>query len=142
MSEERSPFPTPMSGNRGTERSPFPGAGVGNTGTPTYLDVAALLDGGLPERPEPVLLRRTDGHAIFYAGQVNTLFGDPESGKTLVAQAAVAEGLINGRRAAFVDIDHNGPQAIICRFLDMDVPRKCCATPAGSATSSPRTRRI
>lgn len=90
----------------------------------TFLDVAALLDGGLPDPPEPAFLHRTDGRALFYAGQVNYLFGDPESGKTLVAQAAAAEALRSGERVAFVDIDHNGPHAIVCRFLDMDVPEE------------------
>lgn len=88
------------------------------------MDVAALLDGGLPDPPEPVLLRRTDRRAIFYRGQVNYLFGDPESGKTLVAQAAAAEALLDNRKVVFIDIDHNGPEATVCRFLDMDVPEE------------------
>lgn len=89
-----------------------------------YLDVAALLDGGLPDPPAPVLLYRDDGHAIFYRAQVNYIFGDPESGKTLVAQAAAAEALKGGRKVLFVDIDHNGAEAIVSRFLDMDVPEE------------------
>lgn len=89
-----------------------------------YLDVAALLDGGIPDPPAPVLLYREDGHAIFYAGQVNLIFGDPESGKTLVAQAAAAEALKAGRRVLFVDLDHNGAVATIVRFLDMGVDEK------------------
>jgi len=91
------------------------------TDPPLYSDVGALLDGGLPDPPAPVLLTRTDGHAIFYAGQVNLLFGDPESGKTLVAMAAAAEALAAGRKVAFIDIDHNGLVAIVSRFLDMAV---------------------
>lgn len=110
-------------------RSPFPYPSPGERGT-LYIDVAALLDGGLPDPPEPVLLRRTDGHAIFYAGQVNYLFGDPESGKTLVAQAAASEALIAGRKVVFIDIDHNGPEATVCRFLDMDVPEETLRNPA------------
>lgn len=88
---------------------------------PLYADVAALLDGGLPDPPSPVLLTRADGQAIFYAGQVNLLFGDPESGKTLVAMAAAAEALQAGRKVAFIDIDHNGLVGIVTRFLDMTV---------------------
>lgn len=134
MSKERShegdPY-TDVGGAWGSadERSPFPDTGVGNRGTPIYTDVGALLDGGLPDPPEPLLLKRNDGHAIFYAGQVNYLFGDPESGKTLVAQAAAAEALIDGRRVVFIDIDHNGPEAIVCRFLDMDVPEEILRNP-------------
>jgi hypothetical protein len=58
-----------------------------------YGDVAGLLAGDLPEPPAPELLRRTDGNAMFYKGQVNMLFGEPESGKTWVALAAVSEAL-------------------------------------------------
>lgn len=114
----------------GVERSLFPDTGVGERGTRLYVDVAALLDGGLPDPPEPVLLHRTDGRAIFYKGQVNYLFGDPESGKTLVAQAAGAEALIAGLRVVFIDIDHNGADATICRFLDMDVPEETLRDPS------------
>jgi hypothetical protein len=48
---------------------------------------------------------------------------------TLVAQAAAAEALIADRRVAFIDIDHNGPEAIVCRFLDMDVPEEALRDP-------------
>src|SRR5437879_4402257 len=123
------------------ERSPFPETGVGEPGTPLYLDVAALLDGGLPDPPEPVLLRRTDGRAIFYDGQVNYLFGDPESGKTLVAQAAGSEALIAGRRVVFIDIDHNGPDATICRFLDLDVPEHTLRDPSRFRYVEPEDKR-
>ena len=113
----------------GQERSPFPDTGVGERGTPLYVDVAALLDGGLPDPPAPVLLHRTDGVAIFYAGQVNYLFGDPESGKTLVAQAAASEAMNDGRKVAIIDVDHNGAEATITRFIDMDVDEKVLRDP-------------
>src|SRR5258708_3270285 len=35
-----------------------------------YSDVAALLDGTLPQPPKPALLTRTDGHALLYARRV------------------------------------------------------------------------
>lgn len=117
----RQTTPKMVNGAAVVERSPVPHTRGGEQGNGLYLDVAALLDGGLPDPPAPVLLRRDDGRAIFYAGQVNYIFGDPESGKTLVAQAAAAEALQACRRVLFVDIDHNGAQATICRFIDMGV---------------------
>ena len=48
-----------------------------------------MLAGGLPEPPAPVLLTRADGHAMFYEAQVNLLFGDAESGKTLIESPRV-----------------------------------------------------
>ncbi|MBQ0902678.1 hypothetical protein [Micromonospora sp. U21] len=111
------------------EAFPVPDTRGGERGNALYFDVAAMLDGGLPDPPAPVLLHRDDGNAIFYAGQVNLIFGDPESGKTLVAQAAAAEALIAGRKVLFVDIDHNGAQATISRFLDMEVPEETLRNP-------------
>ena len=109
---------------------PVPGDIGGERGTPLYVDVAALLDGGLPDPPEPVLLHRDDGRAIFYAGQVNLVFGDPESGKTLVTQAAATEALRADRRVAIVDLDHNGPDATVWRLLDMGAPENRLRDPA------------
>ncbi len=86
-----------------------------------FVDVAAVLAGGLPEPPAPVLLTREDGHALFYSGQVNVLFGDPESGKTWVAYAAVQEALRDRGRALVVDLDHNGAPQILSRLLALGV---------------------
>lgn len=80
-------------------------------------NVAEFLAGGMPPPEAPVLLRREDGRCLFYRGKVNVLFGDPESGKTWIALAAVAEALNGGRRAAIVDLDHNGVAEIVGRLL-------------------------
>jgi hypothetical protein len=102
---------------------------------PLYGDVAALLAGGIPPPPAPVLLRRDDGNCLLYAGKVNVLFGDPECGKTWIALAAIVEVLNAGRRAAFIDLDHNGMAEVVNRLLmlgarpadlgDMDRFRYC-----------------
>ncbi|MCP9621768.1 AAA family ATPase [Nocardia otitidiscaviarum] len=84
-----------------------------------YYDVAAMLAGTLPEPPRPNYGTRTDGRALFYAGEVNTLFGDPESGKTWVALSAAREilGEHGDGRVLVVDMDHNGPVATVSRLL-------------------------
>lgn len=84
---------------------------------PSYGDVAALLGGGLPEPVRPNVLRRIDGVGLLYAGKVNVLYGDSESGKTWIALAAVVSVLADGGRAAFIDLDHNGIQEVITRLL-------------------------
>ncbi len=114
----------PEPGTTGTEQVTVPGSRIGGTepGTVRYVDVAALLDGTLPEPPAPDLLRRSDSNALFYAGQVNLLFGDPESGKTWVALAAVEEALHKGGTALVVDLDHNGPAATLSRLVALGAP--------------------
>jgi hypothetical protein len=108
-----------------SERSPVPGVIGGEHGNadepPVFFDVASLFEGGLPDAPEPDFLRRGDEQRLFYGGQVNMLFGDPESGKTLVALAACAEALQRDQKVGIIDIDHNGPVATVCRLLDMGV---------------------
>jgi hypothetical protein len=96
---------------------------------PLYADIAAFLDGGIPAPPRPVCLRREDGHALFYAGKVNVLFGDPESGKSWIAYAAVAQVLADGRRCAIVDVDHNGLREVVTRLLALGAPRDAVADP-------------
>lgn len=84
-----------------------------------YVDIGGLLDGTLPEPPAPTILQRNDGNCLFYQGQVNLLFGDPESGKTLIALAAGADNLSGGiaGKVAVIDMDHNGPNSTASRLL-------------------------
>jgi hypothetical protein len=80
-------------------------------------DLAWILTGQPPAAPEPVWCRRTDGTALFYAGLVNGVFGDPESGKTWLAQIAIVEALNAGQAAAMIDVDHNGPDHTAARLM-------------------------
>lgn len=84
---------------------------------PKYGDVAALLADGIPDAPQPQILFRSDGNALLYAGKVNVLFGDSESGKTWIALAALAEVLATGGKAAVVDLDHNGLGETVTRMI-------------------------
>ncbi|MBB1032560.1 AAA family ATPase [Dietzia sp. SLG310A2-38A2] len=86
-----------------------------------YADVAGLLAGTIPGPPEPAFGARTDGHRLFYAGQVNLIFGDPESGKTWVSLAAAAEALTAGQKVLVVDLDHNGVASIAARLVALGV---------------------
>ena len=90
---------------------------------PLYVDISAMLDGTAPEPPEPILLKRSDGRRLFYAGQVNLLFGDPESGKTWIGLACAVEALHAGRRVLVMDLDHNGPQSTVHRLLALGAPQ-------------------
>lgn len=97
---------------------------------PLYVDISALLDGTVPEPPEPVLLRRSDGRKLFYSGQVNLLFGDPESGKTWVCLACAVEALSASRKVIIIDLDHNGAASTIYRLLALGAPQERLRDPA------------
>lgn len=108
-------------------KSPGPEAGSDSDpkdrvrGSGLYLDLAEWLAGDRPPAPTPSVLKRTDGRQLFYRSQVNWLFSDPEAGKTFIALAAIVETLIGGGNALFIDLDHNGADAIIDRLLMMGV---------------------
>lgn len=96
---------------------------------PRWADIAAFLNGGELAGPKPEILTRKDGAAIFYAGQVNTIFGDSEAGKSWIALAAVAEHLNDGGSAALIDLDHNGIGGFIPRLLRLGVPADVVTDP-------------
>lgn len=96
---------------------------------PPYVDVAELLAGGLPDPPKPEVCCRSDGHGLFYKGQVNTVFGDPETGKSWLGYAALAETLLRDGRAVLIDADHNGAAQVVRRFVDLGVPAATLANP-------------
>ncbi|HEY9416620.1 MAG TPA: hypothetical protein VIQ30_17830, partial [Pseudonocardia sp.] len=94
-----------------------------------YFDMAALLSGTLPEPPRPEYGLRTDQHALFYPGEVNVLFGDPEGGKTWVALSAAREllGEHGAGRVLVIDMDHNGPSATAARLLTLGAAKEALA---------------
>lgn len=72
-----------------------------------YVNVAAVLS-GTHHRAKATIALRTDGQGLFYRGKVNTLVGDPESGKTLIAACVAADVLASGGNVLWLDLDHNG----------------------------------
>jgi hypothetical protein len=89
----------------------------GATSIAQYADLTWLLDGQPPHVEPPEWCKRTDGKALFYSGRVNGVFGDPEAAKSWLAQMAIVEALTAGRRAALIDVDHNGQQLTVERLM-------------------------
>lgn len=69
-----------------------------------FRDVDAVIDGTASE-PGPAHLTRDDEAALFYAGKVNGLIGESESGKTWVALLAVQQALHVGERVLYLDFE-------------------------------------
>lgn len=94
-----------------------------------YCDVKELLERGPIQPPAPEYGQRNDGVGLFYRGMVNSLIGDPESGKTWIALTAAADVLFSGGSALIVDLDHNGPQATVSRMRAFGVPTETLSDP-------------
>jgi hypothetical protein len=94
-----------------------------------FRDLSWILTGQAPEIPPPVWVQHDAGHAVFYAGKVNGVFGDPETAKTWLAQCAIVEALNNGGTAAMVDVDHNGENHTAARLLLHGAPIQALAHP-------------
>lgn len=71
-------------------------------------DLGPVLSGEQTE-PPPTVLSRNDGNQLWYAGKINGLIGESESGKTWVALLAVAQELQAGNRVLYLDFEDAAP---------------------------------
>lgn len=105
-----------------------------------WVDLSWLLEGGPPETDPPAWTRRSDGHALFYAARINGVFGDPETAKSWLAMTAVAEALAAGRRAVYLDADHNGATTVAQRLVGLGVDPRVLADPGRFRLYEPADR--
>lgn len=75
---------------------------------------------GEQTEPPPTVLTRNDGQPLWYAGKINGLIGESESGKTWVALLAVAQELKIGNRVLYLDFEDAAP-GIISRLRALGV---------------------
>ena len=94
-----------------------------------YADLSWLLTGNTPVIDPPTWITRSDGASLFYQGRINGVFGDPETAKSWLAMCAVVEGLQKGRKAVYLDVDHNGSGEIATRLISLGAPIAFVANP-------------
>lgn len=88
------------------------------------IDLDAAWDGDDDDETEtPSILRRADGAALFYRGQVNGLIGESESGKTWLAFEAVRQVLDDGGTVQLYDFEDSKGGAI-SRLKALSVSRE------------------
>lgn len=75
---------------------------------------------GEQTEPPPTVLTRDDGQPLWYAGKINGLIGESESGKTWVALLAVAQELNIGNRVLYLDFEDAAP-GIVSRLRALGV---------------------
>lgn len=68
------------------------------------VDLSPWLDGNPPD-DTPKLCARLDGQMILYPGKVHSFNGEPESGKSWVAQFAAAQVLNDGGCVTYLDFE-------------------------------------
>jgi hypothetical protein len=84
------------------------------------VDLTAAIYGD-KVRPEPTILRRSDGRGLFYAGQINYLHGADGVGKSLVGLFGSIEELEAGRHVVWLDWEDPDETTIVARLLDLGV---------------------
>jgi hypothetical protein len=75
------------------------------------IDLSQLFDGTYV-RPETSMLARTDGSNLLYQGKVHSLYGESESGKSWIAQIAVAEQLRAFKKVIYIDFESDAPDIV------------------------------
>lgn len=106
---------------RGPGNSAEPGASEGKeddqVSTWLPVDLGPYLDGTVVA-PEPSVLVREDGKALFYMGRLHWTHGESESGKSWVAQIAAMQQIKAGHRVLYIDHESD-PTEVIGRFLSL-----------------------
>jgi hypothetical protein len=83
------------------------------------IDLDPVLRGEVTEHA-PEFLTFTDGQPLFYAGKVNGIIGESESGKTWIALQAVTQALALGQRVLYMDFE-DAAAGIVSRLKSLGV---------------------
>jgi DNA-binding transcriptional ArsR family regulator len=75
----------------------------------------------LADEPAPSMLKREDGNCLIYAGKINAIFGESESGKTWLALEAIRQELAKNNIVFYLDFEDSA-RGILNRLKTMKVP--------------------
>jgi nucleoside-triphosphatase THEP1 len=79
---------------------------------PVFHDTRQLLDTDPSKTLETRFLGRSDGVQAIYPGCHTAIYGEPGSGKTMLAKFATAQALKEGYKVAHIDIDDNRAEIV------------------------------
>jgi hypothetical protein len=79
---------------------------------PAFYDTRELLEADPNETLETRFLTRSDGINAIYPGCHTAIYGEPGSGKTMLAKFATAQALKQGYKVAHIDIDDNRKEIV------------------------------
>jgi len=83
------------------------------------IDLQPVLDGKVTETP-PAFLEFVDDQPLFYAGKVNGIIGESESGKTWIALEAVKQAMASNKHVLYMDFEDSAP-GIVSRLRSLGV---------------------
>lgn len=75
----------------------------------------------LDDEAPPSMLKREDGNCLLYAGKVNAIFGESESGKTWIALEAIRQELAKNNIVFYLDFEDSA-RSITNRLKTLKVP--------------------
>jgi hypothetical protein len=75
------------------------------------VDLLKFFDGSY-ETPVTSILIRTDDKGLIYAGRVHSFYGESESGKSWLAQIAVAEQLKQFKKVIYIDFESDAADLV------------------------------
>jgi KaiC/GvpD/RAD55 family RecA-like ATPase len=81
------------------------------------IDLDPVLDGNYAQ-PDPVVLQRNDGQALFYLEQINGIHGDSGTGKGWVACEGIAQQIMRGHDVMLIDLEDVAP-SIVARLRQL-----------------------
>lgn len=79
---------------------------------PAFYDTRELLEADPDETLATNFLKRSDGVYAIYPGCHTAIYGEPGSGKTMLAKYATAQALREGYKVAHIDIDDNRKEIV------------------------------
>lgn len=60
---------------------------------------------GQREPEKPTVLQRADGHMLLYPSKIHSIYGEPESGKSLIIQYETARQIMAGNPVLYIDCE-------------------------------------
>ena len=91
---------------------------------PVFYDTGQLLESDPNDMLETIFLQRQDGIHAIYPGCHVAIYGEPGSGKTMLAKFATMQALNAGHKVAHIDIDDNRKEIVAHDVLNFGAERE------------------